>query len=101
MCGKCSAVGVGAGIKECKKHGVEFIDFKCKYCCSIALWFCWGSTHFCDPCHRVAGNNKVTPCKGKGKCDLGPSLEDHPENGTEYALGCNVCRSNYLAGVNQ
>jgi E3 ubiquitin-protein ligase MYCBP2 len=57
------------------------------------MWFCWGTTHFCDPCHRVAGANKITECKGKGKCNLGPEMEDHPPNGTEFALGCNACRS--------
>lgn len=25
---------------KCPKHGVDFIDFKCRHCCSIALWFC-------------------------------------------------------------
>lgn len=84
---------MGAGVKECAEHGSQFIDFKCKFCCSIALWFCWGTTHFCDPCHRVAGNNVIAKCKGKGACDLGAHLEDHPPNGEEYALGCNVCRS--------
>ena len=74
VCGKCSAASVGAGVKECYPHGAQFIDFKCKFCCSIALWFCWGTTHFCDPCHRVAGSNVVKPCKGIGKCDLGPAL---------------------------
>lgn len=81
QCAKCSSVGIGAGVKDCKKHGTEYIDFKCKFCCSIALWFCWGNTHFCDPCHRVAGRNKVKPCKGPGKCDLGPGLENHEPNG--------------------
>ena len=93
MCGKCSAEAVGAGIKDCKVHGSSNIDFKCKFCCSIALWFCWGTTHFCDPCHRIAGRNNVKECKGLGKCDLGKALENHPPNGSEYALGCNICRS--------
>ena len=36
---------------NCKTHGTEYIEYKCKYCCSVALWFCWGKTHFCDHCH--------------------------------------------------
>jgi hypothetical protein len=52
VCGKCSAVSVGGGIKNCKTHGTEFIEFKCKFCCSVAQWFCWGNTHFCEPCHK-------------------------------------------------
>ena len=52
VCGKCSAVSVGGGVKNCPTHGSEFIEFKCKFCCSIAQWFCWGNTHFCEPCHK-------------------------------------------------
>jgi len=36
VCSKCSAVSVGAGIQDCKKHGTDYIEFKCKFCCSIA-----------------------------------------------------------------
>ena len=36
VCGKCAAESLGGGIAICKKHGAEFIDFKCKFCCSIA-----------------------------------------------------------------
>ena len=36
----------------CPKHGTEAIEWKCKFCCSVASWFCWGTTHFCDDCHR-------------------------------------------------
>ena len=36
VCGKCAAVSVGGGVKNCAKHGTDFIEFKCKFCCSIA-----------------------------------------------------------------
>jgi E3 ubiquitin-protein ligase MYCBP2 len=36
VCGKCSAQVVGAGIKNCSKHGTDYIEFKCKFCCSVA-----------------------------------------------------------------
>ncbi len=100
VCAACSAVAVGAGVKNCNKHGTDFIDYKCKFCCSVAMWFCWGTTHFCDPCHRVAGRNVNAVCKGPGKCDLGEALQNHPPNGEEYALGCNVCRSEAILGSN-
>jgi hypothetical protein len=38
--------------QSCPKHGLEAIEYKCKFCCSVASWFCWGTTHFCDSCHR-------------------------------------------------
>ena len=36
VCGKCAAVSVGGGVKNCKTHGMDFIEYKCKFCCSIA-----------------------------------------------------------------
>ena len=95
VCPGCAAIKLGVGVAHCVSHGTDFIDFKCKFCCAIACWFCWGTTHFCEPCHQVAGSNKVKPCKGPGQCDLGEDLQNHPENGTvEFALGCSLCRSN-------
>ena len=51
ICGKCSAEMVGAGVKSCDIHKTDFIDYKCKYCCNVALFFCFGTTHYCKPCH--------------------------------------------------
>ena len=51
VCGKCSAEMVGAGVKSCDIHGTQYIDYKCKYCCNVALFFCFGTTHYCKPCH--------------------------------------------------
>lgn len=78
---------------NCDVHGDKFIDYKCRYCCNTALFFCFGNTHYCDPCHRdpyvrIAGRPL---CEGQvEKCKLG--LE-HPEQGVEFALGCGLCRS--------
>jgi len=44
-------------MKKCDAHGEDFIEFKCRYCCDVARWHCFGTTHFCEPCHRQAGNN--------------------------------------------
>ena len=87
--------GAEYGNTYCKKHKEAFIDYKCRYCCSVALFFCFGSHHFCDPCHRKAWelrNKKekdIKQCKGKEDC---PLKIEHPENGKEYALGCGLCR---------
>ena len=72
-----------------KKHGSDYIEFKCRYCWSLSQWFCFGTTHFCDPCHRRAGQNVIKKCPGKGKCGI---KFDHPDNGEEFALGCGLCR---------
>ncbi|KRX06473.1 hypothetical protein PPERSA_05086 [Pseudocohnilembus persalinus] len=36
ICSNCCDIP----IKDCKRHGKDYIDFKCRYCCSVALWFC-------------------------------------------------------------
>jgi hypothetical protein len=33
VCSKCSAVSIGSGIVNCAKHGTDYIEFKCKFCC--------------------------------------------------------------------
>lgn len=86
--GKCSSKHLDGKV-TCPKHKEEYIEFKCRYCCSLSQWFCFGTTHFCDPCHRVAGNNKITKCPGPGSCGL---TVPHPDNGEEFALGCGLCR---------
>lgn len=74
-----------------------------QFCCSVATWFCWGNTHFCEECHKrqCAGDyltrkpvSKLSKCKGKASCALGV---DHPANGTEYSLGCTLCRTEAAA----
>lgn len=94
VCGGCCA---GKNAQNCKKHGKDYIEFKCRFCCSVATWFCWGNTHFCDPCHKRQNNGDyvskkktkdLPKCPGK-KCPLGIN---HPPNGTEFALGCGICR---------
>ncbi|CAI2359826.1 unnamed protein product [Moneuplotes crassus] len=100
VCGSCSSKSIREGVKTCKKHGAEYIEFKCKFCCSVAQWFCWGSTHFCDECHtkQIKGENltkknlnELPQCIGESSCPLGIK---HPPNGTqEYALGCTMCKT--------
>lgn len=36
----------------CPKHGTDFLEYKCRYCCSVAVYFCFGTTHFCNACHE-------------------------------------------------
>ena len=99
VCPKCAAVSVGGGVQNCPKHGLDYIEFKCKFCCNIAQWFCWGNTHFCEPCHTRQNNgdyvsrkkkSELPKCPGPDKC---PLKIKHPENGEEYALGCSLCRN--------
>jgi hypothetical protein len=86
----------GAGVKNCDVHGTDYIEFKCKFCCSVALWFCHGNTHYCDPCHKVAGKAHPKDCPGNNKAEKCPLKIDHPASGEEFALGCGLCRSSLI-----
>eukprot|EP00825_Cyclidium_porcatum_P039779 TRINITY_DN4898_c0_g1_i1.p1 TRINITY_DN4898_c0_g1~~TRINITY_DN4898_c0_g1_i1.p1 ORF type:complete len:436 (-),score=56.00 TRINITY_DN4898_c0_g1_i1:71-1378(-) len=95
VCAKCCEIPVD----DCKKHGKDFIEFKCRFCCSVAQCFCWGSTHFCEPCHKRQcegdyvskyAKDKLPKCSGKDQC---PLKIDHKPNGEECALGCSLCRN--------
>ena len=59
---------------------------------SESVWFCFGSTHFCDEHHRRPTIStllkEVKACPGKGKCPLGIA---HAPNGTEHCMGCSIC----------
>jgi len=103
LCSACSPIL----IEDCPKHGKDYIEFKCRYCCSIAVWFCFGTTHFCEPCHNNNGkltrskkeelvqcpcvpkDNYSLPQKIEGSCPLGIN---HPAHGEEFCLGCGLCR---------
>eukprot|EP00753_Platysulcus_tardus_P003806 PLAT12492.32.p1 GENE.PLAT12492.32~~PLAT12492.32.p1 ORF type:complete len:3532 (+),score=1996.96 PLAT12492.32:1397-10597(+) len=100
ICGGCSPF---AAEQHCDKHGTEFLEFKCRFCCNVAIFFCFGTTHFCGKCHdqpgRMTGKAKheLPHCPAgpleeqlEGECPLGI---DHPPTGEEFALGCGICRN--------
>lgn len=98
ICPTCSSPQTKS--QNCSLHGTDYIEFKCRYCCSIAVFFCFGTTHFCNSCHTnyatmAAMGDRLPHCpagpSGKqltGACPLGIQ---HPSNGTEYCLGCGLC----------
>ena len=101
----CPGCAAGDAAQICPKHGTDYLEYKCRYCCSVAVWFCFGTTHFCEPCHNDNGRmvqmqQQATlpkcPCGPCGKA-LAPDAEcpiggQHPPTGEEYSLGCGVCR---------
>jgi len=99
ICGGCS------GASSCDKHGKGYMHFKCRFCCSLASWFCFGLVHYCETCHSEpyqywSPNNclsRLPPqCPGKDKCPLGIA---HPPNGfEEYLLGCSMCKLEEATG---
>jgi E3 ubiquitin-protein ligase MYCBP2 len=99
VCGKDANLSGVAGKTNCPKHGKDFIEYKCKFCCKIASWFCWGTTHFCEDCHKRQCNGDYVskysrdrlPRCNRATCEVGGN---HPPNGEEFALGCSICRNN-------
>lgn len=88
----------------CPKHGMDFLEYKCRYCCSVAVFFCFGTTHFCDTCHDDFQRLTNIPKMKLPKCPAGPKatqlmIEEcplhivHPPTGEEFALGCGICRN--------
>lgn len=55
VCNKCSRTS----IQSCPKHGDAWIAHKCRFCCSIASYSCWGNCHFCPNCHTPGTWNKL------------------------------------------
>ena len=91
-------------LQICAKHGTDFLEYKCRYCCSVAVYFCFGTTHFCNSCHNDF--QRLTSMKKSEfpQCPVAPRAKPmegnecplhvkHPPTGEEFALGCGVCRN--------
>lgn len=92
ICGACSAYKAGS---SCRQHGNEFIEWKCRWCCGIASFFCFGTTHMCTACHE---RWQLQPgcCKASRRTctpETCPLHTSHPDHGTEHCLGCALCRT--------
>ena len=81
-------------------------DFKCMFCCSIALFVSEGGKKFdCEPCihNALEGSRKVmSACTGGPGCQLG--VWSHPKadpdvKKSKFALGCGLCRSEKLSVI--
>ncbi|XP_047115899.1 E3 ubiquitin-protein ligase highwire-like [Schistocerca piceifrons] len=101
VCGACSDV---SRAQMCPKHGTDFLEYKCRYCCSVAVFFCFGTTHFCNACHDDFQRVTNIPRLELPSCPAGPKAKQlegdecplhvkHPPTGEEFALGCGVCRN--------
>ena len=88
-------------LQVCKDHGTDFLEYKCRYCCSVAIFFCFGCTHFCAQCHEFPMTVLDMPKANLPKCPAGPRgvqltgacplKINHPPTGEEFSLGCGIC----------
>lgn len=86
-----------SGGSKCSIHGTDAMVHKCKFCCDVATWFCWGTTHFCNTCHDRQFKDRnfaktgpfaicnTNTCKFKGK---------HPAAPSSLCAGCAICGLN-------
>ena len=101
LCQDCLLKEIGAGTTHCEKHGKAQIDWKCMYCCSTALFCCFGTHYMCEPCHDEYNrtlNPPLKDCHGIN-CPLGiahPPPSKNPREGGVFPLGCGICRSEKL-----
>eukprot|EP01096_Ripella_sp_DP13-Kostka_P006733 TRINITY_DN2430_c0_g1_i1.p1 TRINITY_DN2430_c0_g1~~TRINITY_DN2430_c0_g1_i1.p1 ORF type:complete len:685 (+),score=256.80 TRINITY_DN2430_c0_g1_i1:184-2238(+) len=98
LCSGCCGIAA-----KCKTHGTDYIEFKCRFCCAIATYFCGGACHYCTPCHDKASTltnfsdwstkwdcGIIKECEGPHSC---PLAIHHAKNGEEFSLGCAMCRA--------
>jgi len=100
LCSECRDLSNIEGITECEYHGREYIVWKCRFCCNVSKFFCWGTTHFCKDCHTKQLNkdyltkksiNEFPQCPGIDKC---PLKMKHARNGEEFGIKCLLCDTN-------
>eukprot|EP00047_Mylnosiga_fluctuans_P000811 m.202671 g.202671 ORF g.202671 m.202671 type:complete len:4234 (-) comp10109_c2_seq9:387-13088(-) len=100
----CPMCVEGPAMQECPRHGSDFLEYKCRFCCSVAVFFCFGTTHFCNPCHDDHQRCVSAKKESLPHCPAGPRLTQlegdecplhvkHPPTGEEFALGCGICRN--------
>ena len=101
LCQDCLVIDIGEGKDNCEIHGKQQIDWKCMYCCNVALFCCFGTHYMCNPCHdeyNRTSNPKLKDCGGVN-CPLGiphPPASSDPKKG-RFPLGCGICRSEKIA----
>ena len=59
----------------CPKHGTDYLEYKCRYCCSVAVFFCFGTTHFCTPCHDDFQRVANIPKAELPQCPVAPKVK--------------------------
>ena len=73
LCRQCTEIELGYGKEMCDIHGNEFCDFKCSYCCSIALFVIDnGAKLYCQPCFNDMMENNDKKNTARTECTGGP-----------------------------
>ena len=70
----------------CPKHGTDYLEYKCRYCCSVAVFFCFGTTHFCNACHDDFQRVANIPKAELPQCPVAPKVTFHMKHFTAVAM---------------
>jgi hypothetical protein len=101
VCGVCSMQE--NAFTSCPKHGRDFIEHKCRFCCSVAVVLSRESMHLCAGCYAVPVLRRLAPAS-LTQCPVGPGsialprdaacplAAAHPPTGQPHVLGCGLCR---------
>ena len=68
----------------CPKHGTDYLEYKCRYCCSVAVFFCFGTTHFCNACHDDFQRVANIPKAELPQCPVAPKVSETLKLYREY-----------------
>jgi hypothetical protein len=98
ICSPCEWIGHQGEARDqrCMLHGHSSAIYKCDFCCSIAIYRCFGNTNFCERCHNQANSNIYYPCPGASSCSLRiphPCILTAQGEGSirSFVLGCSAC----------
>jgi len=69
LCGTCREAR--GGVVTCKIHGKDSIMWKCRYCCKMATYECFGYFHACDDCHPYEALQHLMDFSTQVKADAG------------------------------
>eukprot|EP00658_Telonema_sp_P-2_P078417 TRINITY_DN7339_c0_g1_i1.p1 TRINITY_DN7339_c0_g1~~TRINITY_DN7339_c0_g1_i1.p1 ORF type:complete len:233 (+),score=65.79 TRINITY_DN7339_c0_g1_i1:197-895(+) len=61
---KCVGCACPTMMKTCPEHGTDYIQWKCRYCCSLSSYECFGYLHVCDTCHPCPPLNSLMDFSG-------------------------------------
>jgi len=79
----CSSCGTH-NIEACPRHGKDWIQYKCRFCCRVASFHCWGNTHFCKECHKPGVWNSLVKYKTGKNLKKTPTGKNLMKSGKGY-----------------
>lgn len=84
-------------LQMCSKHGTDFLEYKCRYCCSVAVFFCFGTTHFCNACHDDFQRMTSVPKEELPHCPAGTTLKCSNNKSPTTIFGLSETRVSFVS----